>query len=137
MTTILCIEDDQLLRAELVEELEDAGYNVLQAMDGCKGFEMIVKHKPNLVVCDVTMPGGDGHAILRKIRAENQFGRMPFVFLSSSGERENVIAGLKLGADDYLSKPVDFDLFLVVVENAPARVNRIIDPGSQKRRLTA
>src|SRR5680860_866304 len=118
MTTILCIEDDDLLRTELVEELEDAGYDVLQAMDGNRGFEMIAKHKPNLVVCDVTMPGGDGHEILRKIRAEKQYARMPFVFLSSSGERINIITGLKLGADDYLAKPVDFDLFLAVVGNA-------------------
>ena len=132
MTTILYIEDEALLREDIVEELEDNGYDVLQAADGHDGLEVILKHEPDLVVCDIAMPRKDGHQLLKEIRAQNEkFNRMPFIFLSSLGEREHVIAGLKQGADDYLTKPVDFDLLLVVVDNALGRVKRILKQGNE------
>ena len=127
MTTILYVEDEALLRQQVAEELEDNGYTVLQASDGDEGLEMMLKHEPDLVLCDVTMPGKDGHQLLREIRTRNpHFAQMPFAFLTSLGEVEHVIAGLKLGADDYIAKPVDLDLLLVVVENGLKRVERIL-----------
>ena len=134
MTTILCIEDEAYLREEIAGELADTGYDVLQAADGNDGLEMILKHEPDLVICDITMPRKNGHQLLNEIRARNgKFSRMSFIFLSSLGEVEHVIAGLKLGADDYLTKPVDLDLLLVTVENALKRVKRILNQGNEAR----
>ena len=117
MTTILCVEDEVSLREDIAEELEDAGYDVKQASDGNEGLEMIQKYKPDLVLCDITMPHRNGYQLLREIREKYpQFAEMPIIFLSALADRELVQAGLKFGANFYLTKPIDFELLLTTVE---------------------
>ncbi len=118
MSTVLCIEDEAHLRQIIVEELEDEGYNVLQAGDGREGLKMILKHSPDMVVSDITMPNMNGHELLVELRARHpEYAEMPFVFLSALAEKEQVMEGLELGADDYLSKPIDYDMLLVKVKS--------------------
>jgi DNA-binding response OmpR family regulator len=114
--TIVCIEDEADLREAIAEELEDAGYRVVQAANGRDGLQAILDHHPDLVISDIMMPEMSGYEVLRAIRMQELsekyplFAEMPFIFLSALSDRENVIEGIRLGADDYLPKPVDFDM---------------------------
>jgi len=126
MTTIICIEDEVHLRENIAEELEGAGYDVLQAGDGQEGFEMIVEHKPDLVLCDITMPRKNGYELLKEIRDTYPlFAEMPFIFVSALADKDRVLAGLKTGADGYLTKPVDFDMLLMTVQTSLRQMERI------------
>jgi len=107
MATILCIEDVCELRCDIVEELEEAGYNVLQAGDGEEGLRMILEHKPDLVLCDITMPRMDGLQLLKEIRNNYPLlAEMPIILLSALADRERVLDGLQQGADAYLTKQI-------------------------------
>tara|TARA_R110002072_G_scaffold114196_1_gene244105 strand:+ start:559 stop:1425 length:867 start_codon:yes stop_codon:yes gene_type:complete len=126
MTKILCIEDEAALREDIVEELGDAGYHVIEAANGREGYDALVAHQPDLVLCDVNMPDMNGHELLTKLREEHaEFDDIPFVFLSALADRKDIIAGKKLGADDYLTKPVDFEMLLVTVESRLRQIVRI------------
>lgn len=126
MTKILCIEDEPHLREAVAEELEDAGYAVCHAGDGMQGLDMILEHEPDLVLCDITMPRKNGHQLLRTIREKYPvFAEMPFIFLSALADREHVLAGLKNGADGYLTKPVDFEILLATIRSSLQQMERI------------
>lgn len=126
MPTVLCIEDEIAIRQDIVEELEDAGYQTLQAGDGIEGLETICKKKPDLVLCDITMPRMDGRALLTEIRERHpEFADLPFLFLSALADRKDVLAGLAVGADDYLTKPIDYELLLVRLDSALRQVDRM------------
>ena len=106
MTKILIIEDEPDVRANLVEVLEMEKYKPITASNGKAGVEAARRERPDLILCDVTMPDLDGHAVLAALRDNPQTARIPFVFLTARGERNDVRAGMDLGADDYLVKPV-------------------------------
>ena len=126
MTTILCIEDEADLRKNLVEELTDEGYTVKEAVDGKEGLEMIVRHRPDLVLCDINMPNRNGYELLEIIRKKYpMFAEMPFIFLTALADRERVLAGIKSGADAYLTKPIDYDFLLATVDASLRQVGRI------------
>jgi DNA-binding response OmpR family regulator len=126
MTKILCIEDEAALREDIVEELTDAGYTIIEAANGREGYDAIVAHQPDLVLCDVNMPDMNGYELLTKLReSHEEFDDVPFVFLSALADRKDIIAGKKLGADDYLTKPVDFEMLLVTVESRLRQIIRI------------
>ncbi|MEC9368456.1 MAG: response regulator [Pseudomonadota bacterium] len=126
MATILCIEDERSLRDDIVEELSDAGYKVLQAENGQQGLETILAEKPDLVLCDLSMPVMGGREMLSELRNKHpEFDSMPFMFLSALMERKVLLEGLRLGADDYLMKPVDYDVLLLKVQTALKRVQRL------------
>jgi DNA-binding response OmpR family regulator len=126
--TILCIDDEALLREDIVEELEDEGYRVLQASDGHEGLKQILQHRPDLVICDITMPRKNGYELLKEVRGEHGISaEMPFIFLSALADKEHIVAGLKMGADNYMTKPVDFDVLRVKVKACLRQVERIRD----------
>lgn len=117
MASILCVEDEADLREDIVEELEDSGYKVFQASNGREGLEMILKHGPDMVLSDITMPEMNGHEMLVELRKNHPaHSDVPLVFLSALSDRNEVIDGIKLGADDYLVKPIDYPILLAKVE---------------------
>jgi len=126
MATILCIEDEKMVREDIVEELEEQGYTVLVADDGLDGLNMILEHKPDLVICDITMPRMDGFQLLDEIREKYKLmADMPFIFLSALADQKHVLSGLKEGADNYLTKPVDFELLKATIEASLRQMERI------------
>lgn len=126
MVRILCVEDEDLIRKLIVEELEDEGYETVEAADGEQGLEAILTYKPDLVLCDVNMPVMDGHKLLATLRDDHpELADMPFIFLSALADRKDIIAGRKLGADEYLTKPIDFEMLLVSVQARLDRVDRM------------
>lgn len=118
MATILCIDDEADLRGLVVEELQEQGYETLEAANGLEGLQAILKHKPDLVLCDVTMPLMTGFEVLAVVRKEYpEMATMPFMLLTALSGREDVVVGRKLGADDYLTKPIDFDLLIATIRS--------------------
>jgi len=103
--TILCIDDEALLREDIVEELEDEGYRVLQASDGHEGLKQILQHHPDLVICDITMPRKNGYELLKEVRGDDTLSRTPFIMVTAESKTENVIAAKKAGVNNYIVKP--------------------------------
>ncbi|MEP0234441.1 response regulator [Roseibium sp.] len=131
--TILCVEDEAMLLEDLKEELEDAGYRVLTAENGTEAMRILRKERPNLILCDMMMPRMDGPTMLKHIRTNHpKLSDVPFVFLTAKATREDLIEGKRLGVDDYLTKPVDYDLLLATVEASLGQIHRIEERNKQK-----
>jgi DNA-binding response OmpR family regulator len=103
METILIVEDDQTMLRGLKDNFEFKGYRVLTAADGEKGLNMALDKKPDLIILDIMLPKINGYEICRLIREENL--DMPIIMLTAKGEESDVVLGLNLGADDYVTKP--------------------------------
>jgi DNA-binding NarL/FixJ family response regulator len=121
MKTILVIEDHEPMRLNIVTILELEGYEVLQAPDGAEGLLMARDDKPDLILCDVTMPNLDGFGVLQALRADRSISGTPFIFLTAKSERQDLRSGMNLGADDYITKPFTTDDLLQAVT---ARLDR-------------
>lgn len=123
---ILVVEDEQALRCDIVEELQEAGYRTLAAKDGEEALHLLAETTPDLLLCDITMPGLDGYDVLRRFRAQRpDLSATPFVFLTALSEPREVIEGKLQGADDYLVKPVDYDLMLATIAARLRQVDRM------------
>ena len=134
MAKLLCIEDDAELLEIITEELADAGHTVLQAADGCVGLEMILKHNPDLVISDISMPGMNGYVLLKTLRNNHpDFAEMPFIFLSALADRDHVIDGLDLGADDYLTKPFSVRELRARIGALFRRVEALSQPAAERQ----
>jgi DNA-binding response OmpR family regulator len=111
---ILVVEDNEELAFGLRTNLEIEGYEVDVAMDGDAGFEAAKKFAPDLIVLDLVLPKSDGFRVLRAVREAGL--RMPVLILTARGEEADKVRGLKLGADDYVTKPFGILEFLARVE---------------------
>ncbi len=124
--TILCVEDESAVRELIVDELKHEGYHTIEAEDGEAGLDAILNHKPDLVLCDITMPNMSGDQLLVELRSSHpEYSELPFIFLTALADREHIVAGKRAGADDYLTKPIDFDLLLATIEVRLEQVRRI------------
>jgi DNA-binding response OmpR family regulator len=113
---ILCIEDDRESARLIAEELFDCGFDVDVAYNGHEGIVAIEKGRPDLVLCDICMPGLSGFEVLRRLREQGpRFGKTHFVFLTALAEVDNQLKGRQFGADDYMIKPIDFDVLAEVI----------------------
>ena len=122
---ILCIEDDRETAALIAEELTDRGYEIYIAHDGREGFASILKNMPDLVLSDISMPVMSGFELLERLIAlAPRFSQMPFVFLTALTDRDNELQGRRLGADDYVTKPIDFDVLSTIITARLAGVAR-------------
>lgn len=122
---ILCIEDDRETAALIAEDLGDRGNLVFVAHDGQAGVTHILREEPDLVLCDISMPAMSGFEVLERLNAvAPRLANMPFVFLTALADRENELKGRRLGADDYVTKPIDFDILDAVISARLARVAR-------------
>ncbi len=131
---ILVVEDDAAIRRGITDALEFEGYSTLQAADGLKGQEMAVKCACDLVLLDLVLPGRDGLDILREVRATRP--TLPVIILTARGEESDRVAGLRLGADDYVVKPFSVKELLARVQavlrrspERPSDVQRVELPG--------
>lgn len=104
---ILVIDDDAMMRRQITALLAAEGYTTAEARNGREGVALAAKEKPDLVLCDITMPEMNGHRVLEAVRADPAIAHLPFIFLTGWGEKEDLRTGMNLGADDYLVKPVE------------------------------
>jgi DNA-binding response OmpR family regulator len=122
---ILCIEDDRETAALIAEELIDRGYEVTVAYDGREGLAAILRTMPDLVLSDISMPAMSGFELLERLVAlAPRFSKMPFVFLTALTDRDNELRGRQLGADDYVTKPIDFEVLATIITARLAGVAR-------------
>jgi DNA-binding NarL/FixJ family response regulator len=122
---ILCIEDDRETAALIAEELVDRGYEVTVAHDGREGLAAILRTMPDLVLSDISMPVMSGFELLERLIAlAPRFSKMPFVFLTALTDRDNELRGRQLGADDYVTTPIDFELLATIISARLAGVAR-------------
>ncbi|MGO9424895.1 MAG: response regulator [Steroidobacteraceae bacterium] len=131
--SILCIEDDRDTASLICEELVDRGFEVRVAYNGREGLTSILREPPDLVLSDIGMPGMSGFELLERLTSmEPRFERMPFVFLTALGDHDNELKGWQLGADDYVIKPVDYDVLAALIT---ARLSRVARTGVWPKRV--
>jgi DNA-binding NarL/FixJ family response regulator len=121
MKKILVIEDEPEMRRNLATLLRFSGYKPLQAENGHAGVELARREMPHLILCDVMMPVMDGHSVLCVLHADERLVHIPFVFLTAKGDKQDLRGGMKLGADDYLTKPIANRELMLAIE---ARLKR-------------
>jgi len=119
--TILVVEDEQAILEIITIFLVDEGYRVLQALNGEAALSLLQEAQPDLIISDIRMPGIDGFALCEAVRANPDFGHLPFIFLTGRDERADVRRGMGLGADDYLTKPFEPEELLSAVQVRLAR----------------
>ena len=105
MQTVLVIEDEAPLRANLVRILSAEGYRVVAAADGDEGIRRVLGERPDLVICDILMPRVDGFGVLAALRSRPETAALPFIFLTASADKDDLARGLKSGANEYVTKP--------------------------------
>lgn len=130
MKSILIFEDDltYLTMMELI--LRKEGFEVRCAPDGESGIAMAREQLPDLVLCDIMMPDMNGHMVLEKLRTDPALAKVPFIFVTSKGERADVRRGMSEGADDYLPKPFSANELLEAIRTRIHRQNQILQKGS-------
>jgi DNA-binding NarL/FixJ family response regulator len=122
---ILCIEDDSSVAAMIAEELAARGLDVVVAHDGHEGFVAILKLMPDLVLCDINLPVMSGFEVLERLNAlAPRLGHIPFVFLTALTDRDSELRARRLGGDDYVTKPIDFDMLGMIINARLAGVAR-------------
>ena len=109
MVTILVIDDDELVSQTLQRALKLYGYHVMVAATGTEGLQLARRHRPDLFILDIVMPGADGYQVCRQIRGDPLLREIPVLFLTAKGKDEDKIEGFRAGADDYLSKPFNME----------------------------
>lgn len=109
MTTILVIDDDELVSQTLQRALKMYDYHVMVARSGIEGLQLARRHPPDLFILDIIMPGADGYQVCRQIRGDPLLKELPVLFLTAKEKDEDKIEGFRAGADDYLSKPFNME----------------------------
>lgn len=131
MTHILVVEDEKRLLQDLVEMLEFSYYEVSSAATGEEALELLQSIQPDLILCDVMMPGLDGYAVLAAVRGNPQTAATPFIFLTAKADRDEMRHGMESGADDYLTKPFTLPELLTAIN---VRLRRHQEIGEQTER---
>ncbi len=124
--TILCVEDDRECSELLREELEERGFKVILAYDGRQALSLLQESKVDLIIADINMPEMSGFELLKELnKISSDSATVPFIFLTGLSDRESALTGRTLGADDYLQKPVDFDILQTIIEARLGGVARL------------
>lgn len=125
-TTLLVVEDHDILREGLQILLETEGYRVLTAANGKEALEIMRRVVPGLILSDITMPEMDGYQYYESVRMQPEWVRIPFIFLTALGERDAVFASKKLGVEDYLVKPVDRQELITTIRSRLERSQQLM-----------
>ncbi len=103
--SILVVEDEEDIRELLKYNLEKEGYQVFVTATGEEAMRAVRDRSPDLVLLDLMLPGMDGLEVCRKLKGDSQAGHLPIIMLTAKGEEADIVTGLELGADDYVTKP--------------------------------
>jgi two-component system phosphate regulon response regulator PhoB len=129
---ILVIEDDPDIRELLVYALGKEGYQTLEAASGEAGLKQVKENPPDLVLLDIMLPGIDGLEVLRKLKHDQKLRSIPVLIASARGEETDIVAGLELGADDYVTKPFSPRVLVARVRTALRRASEAAAPQSDE-----
>ena len=106
-TSVLIVDDDPVVRRMLQLSFESEGFNVVTAADGIEGLEAMRNDKPGVVVLDIMMPKLDGMKVMDELNGDDNLRGLPVILLSAKATSLDIDLGLKAGAADYITKPVD------------------------------
>ena len=125
--TVLCVEDEQEIRDNIAEILKDEGFEVLQAGNGKDALDIFLEQHPDIIVSDIMMPEMSGYDLLKAIRDNDKISdnNVPFILLTALGQKDNVVKGVDLMANDYLVKPIEFDLLIAKIKEKVGNIGRI------------
>lgn len=130
MNSIQIIEDDASCRNSTALILRLEGFDVQTAEDAEAGIAMIRERRPDLILCDIMMPGMDGHSVLELLKSDSTTADIPFIFLTALGARADVRRGMNEGADDYLTKPFTSEELVAAVVGRLHRFEMIRQRGN-------
>lgn len=119
---ILIIEDETILRENIVDFLELKNFKTYQAKNGLDALEILHKDVPDIIISDIAMPVFNGIQLLKIIRKNDKYNHIPFIFLTAKAEKDDLRDGMLNGADDYIIKPFTFD---VLYNSINTRINRL------------
>jgi diguanylate cyclase (GGDEF)-like protein len=121
---ILIIDDTEFMTKLITDLLEAAGYDVVAASNGAEGVQKVREEKPDLVILDVVMPGMDGFEVCKVLRDDESNNLMPIIMLTAQDNEDDKLAGLEIGADDYIIKPFNGRELVSRVRNTLKRIDR-------------
>lgn len=124
--TILLVEDSDVLRQGLKSLLEQENYEVVTGGNGLEALEKLETVTPDLILADILMPKMDGYALFEAIRSRPEWISIPFIFLTARRERKHILAGKRLGAEDYLLKPISPDDLLTAIRSRLGRSQQLL-----------
>ncbi len=119
---ILVIEDEQALRENISEIVAHYGFQIICASTGEAGLEMAFQFKPDIILCDIMLPGMDGYEVYARVKQSSELLSTAFIFLTAKSTRTDIRAGMNMGADDYLTKPFTKE---ELVNSIQARVEKL------------
>lgn len=125
MAGILVIDDDELVSRTLQRALKMYGHQVMVSRSGTEGLQLARRHRPDLFILDIMMPGADGYQVCRQIRGDPLLHDLPVLFLTAKAKDEDKIEGFRAGADDYLVKPFNMEELELRVK---AILRRMVQP---------
>jgi CheY-like chemotaxis protein len=112
------IVDDELFNVDyLQQELEDCNYDLITASNGREALDKIKSEAPDLVLLDLMMPILDGFAVLTQLKGDPELRSIPVIIISAANNSRSVVKGIKLGAEDYITKPIDEKLLIQKVKD--------------------
>jgi len=121
MKKILIIEDDKILLETATDFLSEEGFEVYRALEGSEGIRLAETILPDLILCDIYMPGIDGYQVFARLQSGMETSRIPFIFMTAKAEKEDIRFGMQMGADDYITKPVNF---LELIKSIQTRIEK-------------
>ncbi len=126
---VLCAEDESDIRENITEILRDEGFEVFEADNGKHGFESFLQNKPDIIISDIMMPEVDGYGLLKLVRESKntRHNTIPFIFLTALGQKDNLIKGINLSANDYMVKPIDFDLLIAKIKEKVLNASKVTE----------
>ena len=135
---LLCIDDEPGVRQLVVDMLSLRGFKVDVAATAQEGFISILEFPPALVLCDILMPDVSGFELLERLSSlsSDRLGPIPFIFLTALADRATILKGRRLGADDYVTKPIDFEMLVEIIRarlGPPGRLGRQLDQPLTRR----
>ncbi len=113
---ILIVEDEDIIRKDIIRTLELSDYEALSASDGRQALKIALQYLPDLIISDIMMPEVDGFEFLLQLQQVKETADIPFLFLSAKSDKSDIREGMNLGADDFITKPFDIDELLNAVE---------------------
>jgi len=127
---LLLVDDEHDFIDVIATRLEAKGYDIIKAFDGKKGLEKAHTEKPDLVILDVMMPELNGYDVCRKLKVDSKFSNIPIILLTAKFQPSDIDFGKEMGADAYLTKPVELDVLTERVEELLKKKG--IDIGGEK-----
>ena len=124
--TVLVVDDDKSVSQLIRLYLAQAGYRVISAWDGLEGLRMALEEEPDIILLDLNLPGMDGFEVCRNVRLKSD---VPVIMVTAKGEEADIVTGLELGADDYVTKPFSPKVLIARVRTVLRR--RLAEPAAE------